>query len=310
MRRKNDLLYPFLLCLGLISGGWLMGVAAQLPQKAQEEEPLRIATDLVLLNVTVTDASGNYAGGLKEDDFLLFDEGKPVHLEHFSTELTPFAAAILIDASGSMEGKLSRARVAAAHFQDRTRPSDVVCIYSFNSKVECLQEFTPGRDVSPRLWNLEAEGMTKAYDCLEASLTELGKREEKRRAVVLISDGEDTQSRTSAKKVIQLALQTDTTVYSVDLIDPAKVALNPAQMQAVGFLKEISEKSGGRYLKSPGGTQLDTKFEEIVNELRQQYTLGFYAPEGQKTGQFRKLEVKLKRSGFTCRTRQGYIVTQ
>ncbi|MBX7218442.1 MAG: VWA domain-containing protein [Blastocatellia bacterium] len=280
--------------------------SAVLCATTQESDTLRINTELVLLNVSVSDEKGKYVTGMKEGDFEIYEDGVLQKLEHFTAEDTPFAAAILIDSSGSMKTKLGRARVAAARFQDLIRTSDAVAIYSFNSVVERVQEFSSEHDVSNKLWNVEARGATRLFDCLNVSLDGLAERKETRRAVVIISDGEDTNSGVTFKHMLRRALDEDVLVYSVDLVDPASMARDAAGLQAGRMLQELAEKTGGKYIRSPGGQLLDQKFEEIVKELRQQYTLGFYPKDSSQNRSYHKLEVKLRRPGLRLRTRQGY----
>lgn len=277
-------------------------VAAQ-----QDDEPLRLNADLVLTTVTVTDANGRFVSGLTMDDFIVLEDGVPQKIDHFSAEDTPFSAAILIDSSGSMRTKIRHARLAAAKFQDLIRSTDSVAVYSFNTEVERVQDFTSMRDISSRVFTIEARGQTRLFDCMNVAVEALDERTERRRAIVVISDGADTNSRLDFKTVLKHALQADVLVYAVDLIDPSFPTRAPEDVRSSLMLQEIAEKSGGRYIKSMGGAQLDKAFESVVQELRRQYTLGFYPPKGYTGGQYHKLEVKLKRPGLKWRSRQGYF---
>jgi Ca-activated chloride channel family protein len=273
----------------------------------QDEEPLRLSADLVLTTVTVTDASGKFVSGLTIDDFVLIEDGVPQKIDHFSAEDTPFSAAILIDSSGSMRTKIRQARLAAAKFQDLIRPTDAVAVYSFNTEVQRVQDFSSERDISSRVFTIEARGQTRLLDCMNAAVEALDQRTERRRAIVVISDGADTNSRADFQTVLKHALQADVLVYTVDLVDPSFPSRSPEDVRSSLLLQEIAEKSGGRYIKSSGGQQLDKAFESVVMELRRQYTLGFYPPKGYTGGQYHKLEVKLKRPGLKWRSRQGYF---
>src|SRR5207249_1918838 len=125
--------------------------------------------------------------------------------------------AILVDTSGSMKLKLPRARVAASQFVEHMRGGDVSAVYSFNSSIEQLQEFSSDRDISPSVWEIEAKGLTRLYDCLYEALESLGSREEQRRAIILISDGADTGSHHNDQQVLALALKIGATIYAVDI---------------------------------------------------------------------------------------------
>jgi Ca-activated chloride channel family protein len=273
----------------------------------QDDEPLRLSADLVLTTVTVTDSNGKFVPGLTIDDFVLLEDGVPQKIDHFSAEDTPFSAAILIDSSGSMRTKIRQARLAAAKFQDLIRPTDAVAVYSFNTEVQRVQDFSSERDISNRVFNIEARGQTRLLDCMNAAIEALDERTERRRAIVVISDGADTNSQIDFKTVLKHALQADVLVYTVDLVDPSFPSRSPEDVRSSLLLQEIAEKSGGRYIKSTGGPQLDKAFESVVMELRRQYTLGFYPPKGYTGGQYHKLDVKLKRPGLKWRSRQGYF---
>ncbi|HVG20850.1 MAG TPA: VWA domain-containing protein, partial [Blastocatellia bacterium] len=171
-------------------------------QRGQEvggqDDPLRLHSDLVVVTVTVTDAKGNYAHGLSLKDFALSEDNTPQSLESFSAEEAPFAAAILIDMSGSMEYKFGLVRGAAASFVEHIRDSDQVAVYGFNNKVRQFQDFTNARDISEYIWDAKAEDMTRLYDGLDEAINALATRPEKRRAIVLITDGCDTTSRNAS----------------------------------------------------------------------------------------------------------------
>jgi Ca-activated chloride channel homolog len=271
----------------------------------QSDDVIRIETDLVLINATVTDATGRYVSNLRAEDFLLKEDGTKRQIAHFAAEDAPFAAAILIDSSGSMKIKLPRARVAASQFADSLREGDVIAVYGFNTVIEQLQDFTSIRDITPDVWEMEAKGFTSLYDCLYEALEALGKRKEQRRAIILVSDGADTNSRHSAEQVLGLALEIGAAIYSVDIAE-ANAGKDSSTFLAGGILKGLADKTGGQYIKSVGGKQLNERLLDISKELRSQYTLGFY-PEKQANKRRHKLALEVQsRQGVKVRARQEY----
>ncbi len=135
----------------------------------QDDEVIRTNTELVVLNVTVTDKAGQYVPGLRLSDFAIFEDGKQVPFEvisSFSVHESPFASVVLLDTSGSMESRLSLARSAAIRFLDRLREEDVAAVYKFDSKVEQVQEFSGGRDLAPMAYGVKATGMTTLNDAI------------------------------------------------------------------------------------------------------------------------------------------------
>src|SRR5262245_59122136 len=136
---------------------------------AQDDDVIRTNTDNVVLNLTVTDKSGQYAKGLKLSDFKIYEDGVEIKKESitgFSLQEAPYAAVVLLDSSGSMEERFTIARSAAIRFLDGLRPEDVAAVYRFDSKVERVQEFSGGRDLAPMAYAIRAKGMTTLNDAI------------------------------------------------------------------------------------------------------------------------------------------------
>jgi Ca-activated chloride channel homolog len=281
-------------------------------QPAQDQdEPVLLRADLVVVSVTVTDATGQYAHGLGGKDFVVIEDDAPQTVNSFSAEEAPFAAAILIDMSGSMEYKFGLVRGAAASFLDHIRDNDQVAVYGFNDKVRQLQDFSSVRDISDYVWDAKAENTTRLYDCMDEAATALIARQEKRRAILLISDGWDSTSRkASLDSVMKKALGAGVMIYTIDLIDDDSMrGSGTAAMflqRGRGDMKEFADKTGGRYVHTPQGDKLEESFANIVEELRNQYTLTYYSTNTKRDGRWRKLSVSLRKSGLMARSRRGY----
>jgi Ca-activated chloride channel family protein len=273
-------------------------------KQSDDDDVVRVESDLVVLNVTVTDKQGHYVHKLARPQFKVFEDGREQPVSLFSVEETPFAVAILLDTSGSMETRLTLARAAAIRFLEGMREEDVASVYNFYSQVEQLQDFSPGRDLPPTAYSLHSVGMTALNDAVVRAAKDLSQRPEKRRAVILLTDGLDTKSAATAEKALNAALAANATIYTVDMIDPQAKAMD--KMQAAGALKNFANKSGGRYISSPGGQALDEAFDEIREELSNQYTLGYRPTNKARDGRWRKIELKLERPELNARTRDGY----
>jgi Ca-activated chloride channel family protein len=271
---------------------------------AQDDEIIKVDTSLVIVNATITDASGKPIPGLKNNQFSIFEDGKPQEISLFETASTPFAAVVLIDTSGSMEQRVSLARSAAMRFLDGLRLDDAASIYNFDSKVSLVQDFSNSRDLTEAAYNLKADGMTVLNDAIYKAAQELAARPEKRRAIIVLSDGADTQSRHSSDKALKAALAAGTTIYTVDMssIDTGGVA----RMQSQGALKNFAEKTGGKFIVTPGGTALRDAFKNIVAELGVQYTLGYQPTNLTKDGKWRVIELRVAKPNAQVRTRKGY----
>jgi Ca-activated chloride channel family protein len=294
-------LLPLAACASLL---FAAAPAAPRAQGAQDDEVISVNTDLVVLNVTATGAKGEYVHGLKRADFKVFEDGREQQLTTFGEEETPFAAALLLDVSGSMEGRVSLARSAAIRFLEGLREDDVAAVYSFHSKVEQVQEFSQERDLTPRAFGLNAKGMTVLNDAIVRAATDLARRPEKRRTILILSDGEDTRSAASGDKALSAALSANATIYAVDMAE--RNTATPASLASAGALKNFASKSGGRYVPTPGGRELRETFAEIVEELSNQYTLGYRPSNRERDGRWRAVEVKVARAEVSARTRRGY----
>jgi VWFA-related protein len=267
-----------------------------------EEEVVRVDSSLVILNATITDLEGRPVSGLLRDRFSVFEDGVEQKIEFFSAEETPFAAVILIDTSGSMEGRVSMARSAAIRFLAGLRGEDVSSIYHFDSKITLVQEFSDLRDIDERVFELRARGMTALNDAIVKAAEDLSKRVEKRRAIIVLSDGADTYSRRSSEYALKAVQNVDAVIYTVDMsaMDGGR------QMQNTAVLKNFAEKTGGRFIATPGGALMRQAFEQIVAELGTQYTIAYDPKNAAKDGKWRSIELRVARKNLYIRTRKGY----
>jgi Ca-activated chloride channel homolog len=255
-----------------------------------------------VLNVTALDKDGKFITGLKRGDFLIKEDGVEQKIAAFSAEETPFAAAILLDTSGSMESRLTLGRSAAIRFLDGLREQDVAAVYSFDMKVEQWGDFSPGRDLPPRVYGLKTKMMTALNDAVVRAAEDLAKREEKRRAIVVLSDGGENYSRASSDKALDKASLAAATIYGVNMSQ-----MGPKRdMTGTAILQNLAEKSGGRYIDTPGGLQLRDSFASIAEELGHQYTLSYRPTNRARDGKWRKVDVKLANPDVNVRTRKGY----
>jgi len=277
-------------------------VAAQ-----DDDDVVRVNTDLVVLNVTVTDKGGQYVKNLKVTDFKIFEDGvevQPNMIASFSLQESPYAAVVLLDSSGSMEARFSLARSAAIRFLDGLRPEDVAAVYRFDSKVERVQEFSGGRDLAPMAYAIRAKGMTTLNDAIVEAAKTLADRPEQRKAIVILSDGMDTFSKASSDKAVESALAVGASIFAVDMSSIETPGY--ARRQTAGSLKAFADKTGGRFVSTPGGPELRDAFTGIANELGQQYTIAYRPVNKKRDGKWRALEVKVAKEELTVRTRKGY----
>lgn len=295
MNRPYLLFLLLLLIPCLVTGG-----QAQKP----DDDVITVDSSIVLINAAVTDAAGRAVPGLLQKHFQVFEDGSEQEIRTFAAESTPFAAVILIDSSGSMETRMSMARSAAIRFLDGLRATDVAAVYKFDSKAELLQDFSNNRDIVERIYELKADGMTVLNDAVFEAAAALSKRSETRRAIIVLSDGEDTQSRHSADAALKAALSAGATVYTVDMSSADEN--NNRRSMNQGVLKTFALKSGGTFVAAGGGPALRDAFKRIVEELGSQYTLAYSPKESKKDGKWHSIEVRINKPGLTIRTRKGY----
>src|SRR6185503_7173350 len=272
-----------------------------------DDDVVRTNTDLVVLNLTVTDKAGQYVKALKVADFKIYDDGVEIHpnmITSFSLQEAPYAAVVLLDSSGSMEARFSLARSAAIRFLDGLRPEDVAAVYRFDSKVERVQDFSGGRDLAPMAYAIRAKGMTTLNDAIVEAAKTLADRPEHRKAIVILSDGMDTFSKASSEKAVESALAVGASIFAVDM-SSIEIA-NSARHQSAAQLRAFAEKTGGRFVSTPGGPALREAFAGIAEELGHQYTISYRPVNKKRDGKWRTLEVKLSREDLTVRTRKGY----
>jgi len=272
-----------------------------------DDDVVRVNTDLVVLNITVTDKAGQYVKGLKASDFKVYEDGVEVQtnmIASFSLHESPYAAVVLLDSSGSMEARFSLARSAAIRFLDGLRPEDVAAVYRFDSKVERVQEFSGGRDLAPMAYAIRAKGMTTLNDAIVEASKTLAERPEVRKAIVVLSDGMDTFSKASGDKAVESALAVGASIYAVDM-STLELAGTTRRQSALS-LKGFAEKTGGRFIETPGGPALRDAFTGIADELGHQYTISYRPMNKKRDGKWRTLEVKVMRDDLVVRTRKGY----
>ncbi len=294
---------PFYLALVslIITGTWVDRSTAQQPQS---DDVIRVNSDLVLVNITVTDDNGRPVSNLQQSDFNISEDSRPQTISFFGSQSTPFAAIILLDASGSMENRMSLARSAAIRFVEGLRPEDAVAVFQFDSKIRKVQDFSASSDLSSRVFDAQANGMTVLYDAIVQAARDLAVRPERRKAIIVLSDGEDTKSDATQGKALNAALAVDAAIYSVDMTQDGT---GTSRNQRLGMiLRELSEKTGGIYVGTGGGPALREACKKIVQELSEQYTIGYQPTNQSLDGRWRTISVQSKKANLKIRARKGY----
>ena len=304
-RRPFQTLRPQSLCLLIaLFSSLLLWMPSSAQESQDDDEVIHVNTDLVVLNATVVDAKGKYVHGLGRSDFKVMEDGREQAISEFSVEETPFAAAVLLDTSGSLEGQMTLARSAAIRFMEELRVDDVVAVYRFDNEVEKVQDFSSSHDLAPVAFGFRGSGMTALHKAILRAAEDLAQRPEKRRAIVLLSDGFDASSGTSADQALERALTAGVTIYTVNMSTLEQ--RRKFGLMGSATLQNFASKSGGRYLATPGGSSLREAFSTIVEELSNQYTISYRPSNHARDGRWRSVEVKPSAPKVSVRTRQGY----
>ena len=299
----------------------------------------QVRVDVRLVNVvaTVTDSRGRSISNLTADDFILEEDGKPQQITHFSQDQNvPVSVGILLDTSGSMDRKIKTAVEAVDRFSRRIHQNDEIFLITFSGRPVLRQDFTDDREkLSQALRHVNATGGTALYDALIEGLTKIHSGRHTKQAILLITDGQDTASTAKLEDVLQSIRQSELLIYPVGIsgLTYAKdfetftprvlSALLPMKSQRsvqskrdevdLNVLRELAENSGGRAfllaetLINRGG-QIEKVLDSIADELRSQYTLGFY-PARPDDGRYHRLRVRA-RFGNVVRARRGYFARQ
>jgi len=279
-----------------------------------DEGPLRIKTDLVTLTLTVTDPYGRYVSGLNKNAFTVFDNSVEQEISYFSDADAPVSVGILFDVSGSMSGeKVRKARKALERFINTSHPSDEYFLIAFNNRAQLLMDRTrDGEALLRKLTLVQPKNNTALYDAVYLGVERVTRGTHQKRAMLVISDGQDNASRYNFGEVRRLMKESDVVTYSVGIMDRGDSG-SANGMQGQAFLDELSSVSGGKSFYPQTDIEMDEIFERIALELRHQYSIGYTPKDFKIDGKWRKVKTKIKPPRglprLTVRAREGYYAT-
>jgi len=283
-----------------------------LSNRAAERAPdlhvdLRVDVPLVLVNANVTNGLGVPVQGLSQDQFHVFENGVEQKITHFSTEDAPTAIAIVFDASDSMRKKLSTARKALAELLRESNPDDDFSLIVFNRKAKLLVPFThEAGEIEGHLGELHAEGRTALFDGIHLALVEMKQSGYRRKAVVILSDGGDNQSRYTEREIRAAIWESDVQIYAIGIFDLLTGHLPPEEARGPEVLTRVAEETGGRHFPVDNLGDLPGICKLIGRQLRNQYVLGFTPSNPERDGKFRRVQVKVDEQGVRVHARPGY----
>ena len=275
--------------------------------------PLRHDVDLVLVPVTVTDPANRLVTGLEQQDFNLLEAEKPQSIRYFSTEDAPISLGILLDLSSSMKDKIDDARDAAIQFFENSNPDDDYFVVSFSDSPQVLADSTRSIGyVRERLATAQPKGYTALLDAIYLGITKLQHARYPRRALLIISDGGDNNSRFTENEIRRLVEESDVEIYSIGIYSKGFTLLMcPEERHGKQLLTNISDATGGRMVELHSSKELPDIARQISLELRSQYVLGYRPPEGPRDGKWRKIKVSLaspaRRRELHVYSKKGYL---
>ena len=303
-----------LLAVVALAPAWSSAPAAGGQAATAGQQPIRIQVNLVNLFATVRDKkTKKIAIGLEQGDFKISEDNTAQEISSFSRETNlPITLGLLIDTSGSVEQTLGAEQDAAIRFLNRVmRQGDLAMVISFDSDADLLAGFTEDKMILERaIRRTRIAGAAMAgplggtppgtifYDAIYLACTDKLAEETGRKALVILTDAQDSGSRVRVQEAIEAAQRTDTVVH-VLLITPGWGANE-------GAARKLTEETGGRTIVVRSEKNLEEAFDQISEELRSQYTLGYYSSNTARDGSFRKVEVESTRKDVTVLTRRGY----
>ena len=320
-------------------------------QRPEADDPafvFRTGVELINVTATVTDARGRFVTGLTKDDFRVYQDGELVEVTQFSNERVPVSLGIVLDTSGSMAGrKMEAAREALDRFlYDLLGPDDEIFLYRFSFTPVLLQDWTVDRDrLSRAIRNIRPDGATALYDAVAESVPRVGEGRHFKKALLIISDGNDSNSEIDDRDLRQLIQESEALIYAIGIDGESRptgwnrpgprigipiptpfpfpgggrrppqlptgitrATANRDERVNVTALRDITDDSGGRTEIIRDADDLDPATAGIADELSRQYYLG-YPARTEKDGRWHSIRVEVRNSAYRVRARRGFTAT-
>lgn len=269
-------------------------------------------SDLVVLNVAVTNDKGGFVSGLPANAFRVREEGRPQTLSFFAEQDAPATIGVLIDASGSMLENRARVITGITEFAKSSHPDDEFMPLVFNEHVTAVlpthQRFTsdPAELRDALTGNLSARGRTAFHDALAHAVDAIEHGTHERKVLIVLSDGGDNQSRLTFDEALERVLASNVVIYSIALVDPLALDHNPRA------LRRLADGTGGLAFEPKKVADIGRVFQSIGRDIRSRYTLAFAPAQSEGAGQLRRIRVTVEAPGHSdlkVRTRTGYVTS-
>lgn len=254
----------------------------------------RADTTLVLVPVAVTDPSNRYVLGLEKENFHLFEDGAEQTIKHFSSEDAPLSVGLIVDVSGSIGSKLSTSRQAVREFLKTLNAADEAFLVEVSDQAELSVHFTQDTlQIENKLRGATSGGLTALLDAVHIGLQEMKNARNPRKALLVISDGGDNNSRYTSTQIQDLVREADVQIYAMGVFEPFTFGLTASEISGPRVLSEISEQTGGRAMAATSLKDLPAMAATIGLELRNQYVLAYSPASRNRDGKYHRVQVKL-----------------
>jgi VWFA-related protein len=319
----------------------LLAVVAVTPVHAQEpDEVIRTETSLVQLNIGVVDKQGRPITSLTRNDFAVYEDGVKQSIQHFEPVDAPFSLVLMLDMSGSTVNFRQQLKLASQRFLDALAPEDRVAVVQFNKDVKSLSGFSTDRQKTAYAIEIASgAGETHFYEALRYALRELEKEGQRRKAIVVLTDGLDTRLRNTDRATLSKA-QTDeealatiqphssadlnsvlasadrlgVTIYPLALPsgDPKRLPLQTPNIVGIyaaarARLQSLADRTGGRLNEINRLEYMAQLYREVAANLRTLYTVAYQAKGDRLRGKWHEIKVEVTYSDLTARTKPGYF---
>lgn len=301
----SELLVSLLCCLSILC---LMAPAyAQSPvpddvkhdtlgQTINQGQAIRLDVELALVNITVTDPYDRLVTGLESENFRVFEDNVEQEIVSFSSEDVPVSIGVILDFSGSMANKIGKAKLAALQFLKTANPQDEFFLVGFNDTAQLLSSFSNNvEDLQSRMLLASAKGKTALIDAIYLGISQMRAANNGKRALLIISDGGDNNSRYNEKDIKRLVREANTQLYSIGIFDRIEYrGRTLEELNGPTLLNELTELTGGRSFTVENASDLPDIATKIGAELRNQYVLGYRPSHKAHDARWRKVKVKLR----------------
>ncbi len=279
----------------------------------QDQNIIKQRTSVVTVNVSVTDKQFRHVTGLSKEHFEVYEDKVRQQIEFFSDDDKPVSVGIVFDLSGSMSNKITRAREALRAFVDTCHNDDDFFLVTFNDRASLLAELSDGHTVLNKLTFAEPRGQTALYDAAYLGVEKVKQGRHDKRAILIISDGQDNASRYNYGELRKLLKEADVQVYCIGITEDGAIAGSLIDMQGRAVLDEIARTTGGMAFYPNAYGELEDAVTRIALVLRRQYSLGYVPVNEQRDGKWRKIKVRVNAPkgmpSLVVRAKEGYYAT-